>query len=343
MDDNNIATSDLQEDPNHFATETPEVEPASTEPEVVETPEAEPTEPDFKTNREALEAAFQKAQGEKPAEPTKPEKPVDVPAALAPITTKAPQAWKPESRDKFPTLPPDVQQEVLRRENEISTTLARTAEERRVANDFHTIASPYAAMYQARGTNAMVAAKELFNADYTLQTGTQQQKADLLTKLIKQYAVDLQTLDSTLAGVQSKEPAVDPAVEQRIRQMEQWAAQQQQQAQQSRETTLNSTIDKFASDPKNEFFNDVAPHMIALLNGGAASTLEDAYDQACHANPNVRKTLTDREQANKARLKAANTSLPNRGPRGQFQPATPKFKSNREALLAAWPDEDKRV
>ncbi|MET4529152.1 hypothetical protein [Bradyrhizobium sp. JR18.2] len=53
----------------------------------------------------------------------------------------------------------------------------------------------------------------------------------------------------------------------------------------------NRSIKQFGSDPKNQFFENVRQDMTRLLQAGAAETLEDAYDKACWANPEIRNLL----------------------------------------------------
>lgn len=353
MDDNNFATSDdsSSQDP-HFASEVEDTQAPAHEaeapeiaPVVVEEKAEKPEAP--KTTREALEQAFaadeaKSAGTEAPIEPAK----AGV-AAPQPQASKAPQSWKAEAREAFNSAPPLVQQEALRREKEISTTLAQTAAERKLASEFVTTAQPYEAMYRAKGMDPMVAAKNLFNADYILNTGSTQQKVNLVGTLLKNWSSeDLSALDSYLAGsapAQTQSAQLDPAIQEKLNRLEQFANQQTQQAQQVQrqaQETVNSDIETFASNPKNEFFNDVAPHMVALLNSGAAKTLEQAYNQACYANESVRKVVTQREQSNKARLNAAGTSLQSKGPRNGTQPA-PRYKSTREALIAAFAEQER--
>jgi hypothetical protein len=353
MDDNTFATSDdsSSQDP-HFATEVeteiqaPAREAEAPQPSLPAEPEPKAEKPEApKSTREALEQAYEAAQAKAEGK----EAPVAAPvtqAAIEPVpqpqALKAPQSWKAEAREAFNAAPPLVQQEALRREKEISTTLAQTAAERKLASEFLATAQPYEAMYRSKGMDPLVAAKNLFNADYILNHGNTQAKVSLVGTLLKGWSSDeLSALDGYLAGnapTKAQTAQIDPVLQQKLDRLEQFANQQSQVAQQEQQraqVSVNNDIETFANNPKNEFFNDVAPHMVALLQSGAASTLPEAYEQACYANQSVRKVLTQREQANKARLQASGASLPNKGPRNNNQPA-PRFKTNREALEAAF-------
>lgn len=332
-DENTIATSEVtpQDDP-HFASEV-----------VEDTPSEAP-----KSTREALEAAFDKVEGKEPATsepvstvPTEPTEPAPPPLEIAdgPKKVKAPAGWKPETRELFDSLPDSVKNEVARREFEISETLNKTGAERRVAFDFMQAAQPYEQHYRAMGIDSISAARQLFQADHSLRTGSRSQKAQTIAQAIKEYGVDLEALNDVLLGQAPQETptsAHDQELRSRLERMEQFAYQQQHSAALAQQNQVNSSIEEFARDQKNEFFNDVAPHMVGLLQSGAATDLKSAYEQACYANSNVRNVLMQREQANKAKLAAGSASLPVKGPRNGTQPAPQRFKTTRDALEAAW-------
>jgi hypothetical protein len=359
MDDNNFATSEATQEDSYFAQEVENDESAV--PVVQDAPEAPAAEPAVeveeapkkgpKTMREALEAAYAESkEAEKPApqpEASAAVEPPPVELGDGPKTIKAPASWKPAAREKFDSLPDEVKQEVARREYETDATLAKTAAERRLAHEFMQVAQPYDADYRAMGINPLHAVQNFFQVDRALRVGSSSQKAGLIGSLIKEYGVEIDALDSHLAGIAPPEqakPGYDPELQARLQRVEQFAMQQQSVVQ-AQQNQLNTTIDQFANDPKHEFFNDVAAHMIGLLQSGASADLKSAYEAACYANPQVRQVLTQREQSNKQRMAAGNASLPVKGPRNGPVPTTQKFKSTRDALEAAFAaaDSQRRV
>jgi hypothetical protein len=50
-------------------------------------------------------------------------------------------------------------------------------------------------------------------------------------------------------------------------------------------------IERFASDPKHMFFDNVRGEMSFLLQSGKAVSLGDAYDKACWADKEIRELL----------------------------------------------------
>jgi hypothetical protein len=153
-----------------------------------------------------------------------------------------------------------------------------------------------------------------------------------VAQLVKNFKIDLSTLDEVLANVVSNKPAIDPVLE-KLEKLEQQVNNRQQEVSQSREAEINNVIEKFATDAKNEFFTDVAGHMQALLANGHAKDLQEAYDQACWANPKVRAVMQQREQAKQQKAKAANVSIAGSGPRSRLTTQT-AGKSTRDILRA---------
>ena len=60
---------------------------------------------------------------------------------------------------------------------------------------------------------------------------------------------------------------------------------------------MNNEINIFAADPAHPYFDDVANDITALLRGGGAKDLADAYDKAVWANPVTRAKEQARRDA----------------------------------------------
>lgn len=83
---------------------------------------------------------------------------------------------------------------------------------------------------------------------------------------------------------------------------------------QFRQQSLNQEISKiqaFRDDPKNPYFNDVAPRIEGLLKAGAAKDLQDAYDQAIWADPAIRQQLLGAQAEEAKRTHAAEVTRAN--------------------------------
>lgn len=242
---------------------------------------------------------------------------------------KAPQSWKPALREKWKELPPEVRAEIDRREKDIQTTLQSTAQERKIASEFAEVIRPYEALLMSEGHTPTTAVKGLLNSAYVLRTGAPEAKAKMLASFFQAYQVDPALVGQYLAG---NAPQVDPqtqALQQKIAQLEAQFSQVAQAPAIQQQQAIEKQIADFTSDPKNEFVGDVMNHMAALINAGAASSLQDAYDQACYANPEIRKILTNRQMSVSTK-KAASSSVA-----GSPRSTVPANKANGAKLSIA--------
>lgn len=129
------------------------------------------------------------------------------------------------------------------------------------------------------------------------------------------YADDpvVQRVNAQLAAMQQHNAQLQQQIQQltgslQTRQQQEDAAREQRIAD---EVTTFSTMKDEKGSLKHPYFSIVRDHMSALFRGNLASTLEDAYDQACHANPEVRAKIAaakefqaEQERARKAKEKA---------------------------------------
>lgn len=254
----------------------------------------------------------------------------------APVALKAPQSWSPSVREKYESLPDEVKSEINRREVEINKRMQETSTDRKFATEMKSLFKPYELDIQAIGVSPQAVVADLLNVSNTLRRGDQNAKAKMITDIIKQHNVDLETLDRMLAGApQTQSTQVDSATNSRLAQLEQAEQNRAGQSKAQADAAAVSEINRFTQDPKNEFFNDVMPQMQHLLNSGQSETLKDAYDKAIWSNPETRKILLSRQGQTQQKLNAA-SSVKSTGPRGQSNVAAPKYKDRLSALEAAY-------
>ena len=96
-------------------------------------------------------------------------------------------------------MPPDVRQEIVRRERETTKVLGETAQARQLAGQFMQAVQPYQARLQSAGAHPIAAVQELLKADYILSSAPQNQRAAFMAKLISDYGIDVRELDTALA------------------------------------------------------------------------------------------------------------------------------------------------
>jgi hypothetical protein len=220
-------------------------------------------------------------------------------------TVKAPQSWKPEMREKFAALPPEVQQEVVRREREITNALNESTEHRKASAKLREVIGPYEGMIRAEGGNVYSAISSLMQTAQALRTSPPAHKAQLVAQLVNQFGVDIGMLDQALAGqAPHGQPAtsqIDPrqAVREEIENY-----RQQAEAQRSAAAYREAQSETVSFAESHEFMEDVRTRMATILEvnarEGVVVSMEEAYNEACSLHPEVSKIVRQREAAKAA-------------------------------------------
>lgn len=228
---------------------------------------------------------------------------------------RAPQSWKPETREHWKALPADVRQEIARREGEFARVMQETAESRRFSDAVMKTIAPYEHFIKAENSNPIQAIDNLMATAARLRTGTAPELAGLVSGLIQQYGVGrfgqgfIETLDQALVGQTPKEDPREVAMrrqlEQEIAPVRQFMNEFQQLRQQqevAQQQAAGNEVQGFLAN--HEFAMDVKDDMADLIElaskRGREMSLEEAYDRACRAHPEIGKIITKRDQASQA-------------------------------------------
>lgn len=271
--------------------------------------EVEPPESPLRAEPEVRQPAGSEGQqpaGDKPAAPAAPaakapdQAPVGAKKEETPTTTqelKAPSQWKPHVREKWNTLPREVQEEIVRREGDTLRLIGSVGQKIKFADEVSQQLAPFAERLQGNNVQPGAFVADVFQTVRSLASGSMEQKAAVVANIVQSYGIDLRVLDSVLAHRLSAPPPSPEVIQARQLAaraqavLEQHSNGQVQQAQQ----TASQAMEAFSADPKNEFFNDVREMMADLLEAGRAKSLEDAYQASIWANPDTRKILLQRE------------------------------------------------
>lgn len=223
------------------------------------------------------------------------------PAAFTPAPPpdlKAPASWTPQARERWNALAPEVRAEVHRREGELQTVLQRSASARQFTEAFENVVRPFEVFIRQENSNPLQAVQNLMQTAATMRVGTAAQKAETVVGIIRNFGVDIEMLDSLLAGhlpqqgTQQAQQFRDPRFDQFL------AAQQQmlQATEQRQMQTIQQEVQTFAGS--HEFYNDVQPIMADLMSirakQGQALDLEGAYKLACSMHEGVASTIAQR-------------------------------------------------
>lgn len=261
---------------------------------------------------------------------------------------KVPNSWPVHLRGDFAKLDPKTQKWIAEREKNFALTVAKQDEDRNLGKTMKEIAAPYEQIFRAENTTPDAAFKTLLNMAYICRRGTPQQKTALILQTAKDFNISIpgynapggngqqggQPQNQFVAQLQNTIQGLQNTVSQLTTRLNDRETTERNHA----DAALSSTIQAFASDPKHQHFETVMPQMTALLNAGAAKDLDDAYNQAIWAHPELRETLlpeqvnalaAKQKQANAAKVqnaKKAGSSIA--GSPGRNAPAAPKIDKN---------------
>lgn len=258
--------------------------------------------------------------------------------ALAP-----PNGWPAEAKAKWHELPAEIMAAVQKREQDIAKFTSQRDEHASFGKDMYQAVQPYMPIIRAEGGTPRTAVEALLNTAYLLRTGSPEQKKQLLLQTARQYGVDLG--EPAQPNTTTLPPELQAAIAE-IRNHNARIAQAEQAERERLQTEVLQEIETFAADPKHAHYAEVKAHMAALLSQGAATTLQDAYDQACWASPTVRATLQAQERAaeeqkRKAEAKAKAEAAKRKsigitgGPGNTAAATAPEGRSIRDELQAA--------
>jgi hypothetical protein len=206
-------------------------------------------------------------------------------AVEKPVVRAVPKSWKPEYHEAWGKLDPKVQEYVGQRENEMASGIESVKGDAAVGRTLKEVIAPYQPLLDSQGIREPAqAVRALLNAHYQLSTADEAGRTALFASLAKQYHVDV----AKLAGAATA--TIDPALREvtdRLNKVEgSLTAAQQAQVEGLRQQT-SKEVEVFASDPTHPYFNEVADHIVLLLQDPRIS-LKDAYEQAVWANPATR-------------------------------------------------------
>jgi len=318
--------------------------------------EIEAREPEVKVEQPKETPQIAPASGEEePSERPRDEKgkfapkeqPETPPVTAAPSFTPAPNSWSAQAKAKWAAIDPEIRAEIAKREGDMERGVRKIDEERSFAKEMQKIVAPYEATIRAAGTTVPAAVQSVLNTAYILQTADPVTKARAIAQVIQNYGIDL----SLIGQPQEVNPQVS-ALQQRIAQLEGMTQQQTSLQRQAEEQKVMEAIQAFGADPKNKYFQAVQADMGKLIGSGYAGTLQEAYEAAIWARPDIRaQQLSDQQAEAKAKQDAAlkvqrarTKGLSVRGgPGGSPAPAINPNSSVREDLEAAFAEARGRI
>ena len=257
---------------------------------------------------------------------------------------KAPVGLSPEAREVWKDAPKALREAIVKRETDYATGIQQYAQKAQRAESMDRALQPFQQFFATNGNNPAETISGVLQTASVLQMGSPNQKAQAVAQLIKQFSVDIRSLDSLLVGEAPAEGGNDQMgqmLDQRlgpINQFMQGFQQNQQDQRQQAQNEISTEVDAFSVDPKNEFYNDLKMDMADLMdlaaNRGINMSMQDAYDKAVMMHPQISAIVSGRLGQKQVDNKRRAASSISGGPGGPGPVA--EVGTTRAALEDAW-------
>lgn len=242
------------------------------------------------TALEALPEAEAPEEGEAPAAAAPAS--ADAPAeAVAAPTVTPPSSWAKEQHELYAKADPALQQYIAKREDDMRKGVETLIPKAKMADEFERTVAPFRQNMAASGVEPIAAVQTLMQADHILRNAPMDQKVAYARQLLTQYGVDMSGTDWTNVAVDPRMAALQNELQSLRNQLTPIVQQQTD----SQNQALLSEIETFKADKPH--FEAVRPAMVQLLQSGAATSFQDAYDQAITPWSSL---LTEAEQGRQA-------------------------------------------
>ncbi len=211
-----------------------------------------------------------------------------------PVWERAPASWKKDKHALWAAMSPEQKEYAYQREEQMRSGVEPLLPKAQLADAISKVAEPYMNTIRGMNIDLPTAVKGLMEADHNLRTLPPQQKIQYFAGLARAYGIDL----NATAGTQQGQGPVDPnfyAVQNELNSVRGEIASFKQQQEQRENQSMLGDINKFAQ--KAEYFEEVRPTMIQLLQSGVAETLDDAYEKAIRLDSQIFDTVQARKQA----------------------------------------------
>jgi hypothetical protein len=261
-------------------------------------------------------------------------------------TDTPPVGLPPAAREAWKDAPPAIKEAIAKREADYAAGIQQHAENAKRAQAMDKVLAPYQQYFAMNGNSPGQSINQLLQTASLLQMGNPVQRAETVANLIKQFGVDIKTLDNLLVGQAPPEGVqqnteVQQQIQQALAPYQQVIGQFQQQQQQTvtqQHQAINNELDTFAKDPQHEFYNDVNLDMADILEmagkRGHQMSLKEAYDKACQLHPQIGPIMQARKGAGAVRQKQSAAASIHGSPGGPGAVSEPD--SLHSAITAAW-------
>jgi len=229
------------------------------------------------------------------------------------------KAWKPlwlkqDHGVEWDKLPEPFRKMLEQREREAAQGIEKHSTAAKAWEPVNQMIGARAQEFAAAGVTPQQYVGQLIQADNYLR----QDPVAAINWIVQQYlGTDVYALADWMhqQGMQAQQ--VDPR-DQRIQQLEQRLTQFETQGQQAQRAAVERQISDWSRD--KPYFADVRQHMAALARANPEATLDQLYEQATWAHPDIRqRILEDQRRAEVQRARAGRQSPRQGAPNGELR------------------------
>lgn len=278
----------------------------------------------------------------------------DQPKEQQTVAPKAPSgppaSWSAAAKSSWNALPPNLQAEILKRENDVESGFAQKGQQLRqvteYASSIRQAITPIMGEIQRHGVTEAQAIGHLAS----VWQFAKRDPVNYLRAAAQELGVDLASL-SQAPGQTFVDPEV-AALKQKVYSFEQQIAAQQQFQEQATETQIASHLAAFreAKDaggkPMHPYYDEVRTHMAHLVGTGAVRSVQEAYETATWARPEIRQriladqraaeTEAAKAEAEKRAAEAARVQRTNVATKGALGASPSRAKSLEEEMASTY-------
>jgi hypothetical protein len=226
-----------------------------------------------------------------------------------------PKAWKKEMEVTWKTASPELRRYVHDREKQVTEGISGYS---RKASHWDQVTTPFKHLIENNpdADPAGIIAK-LAENHIRIAQATPAERRTYLRQLAQGYGVDFADVaaaadaQQTSGGTDGFTPRQMELLQQTLHPLVETARQNADYVNRQLSATATAEVDKFFSDPKNTFVNEVADDILSLMQKGRAESLPEAYEIAIMRNPSVKARYIASLAAASAQPASQASKLPN--------------------------------
>jgi hypothetical protein len=200
----------------------------------------------------------------------------------------APASWAKDQHENWSKIPKEAQDYIETREKQMLDGIEQYKEGHRYAQEVDRALQPFREDIKSLGIPESQVIYNLMTHHQALTKGSLEQRQEAFLRIGMESGI-IPKEGQTLPDKHTQE------LEQRLSRIEQQEREIQSRYENEELQRVTQTVEAFASDPKNQYFNELADDIAILLRTGL--DLQTAYDKAVWANPTTRAKELEKERA----------------------------------------------